>query len=57
VLLDDTRFPEIAAALTSEDFSVEKHRRIFARMIDHQGDVVISSFRLNESSVSHTYSV
>jgi replicative DNA helicase len=34
VLLDDTRFPEIAAALTSEDFSVEKHRRIFARMCE-----------------------
>ncbi len=32
VLLDDTRYPDIAAALEAEDFSLEKHRRIFLRM-------------------------
>jgi len=32
VLQDDTRFPALVAALTADDFSLEKHRRIFARM-------------------------
>jgi len=32
VLCDATRFPEVAAALNPEDFSLEKHRRIFSRM-------------------------
>jgi len=34
VLQDDTRFAEVAAALTADDFSLEKHRRIFARMCE-----------------------
>jgi hypothetical protein len=34
VLLNDTAYPQVAAALESGDFSLEKHRRIFARMKD-----------------------
>ncbi len=34
VLLDDSLFLEVAAALASDDFSIEKHRRIFGRMQD-----------------------
>jgi len=32
ILLDDTLFIQVAAALEAEDFSLEKHRRIFLRM-------------------------
>lgn len=32
VLLDDSLFPQVAAILRAEDFSLEKHRRIFLRM-------------------------
>ncbi len=32
VLLDDTLFVEVASSLEAEDFSLEKHRRIFLRM-------------------------
>ncbi len=32
ILLDDTLFVEVASALQAEDFSLEKHRRIFLRM-------------------------
>src|SRR5215467_5882107 len=32
VLLDDSRFIEIAGILTNDDFALEKHRRIFIRM-------------------------
>src|SRR3984885_10991798 len=34
VLQDDTRLPALAAALIPDDFSLEKHRRIFARMCE-----------------------
>jgi replicative DNA helicase len=34
ILIDDSVFLQVAAALTSEDFGLEKHRRIFARMRD-----------------------
>jgi replicative DNA helicase len=34
VLLRDSAFVSVAAALTPEDFSIEKHRRIFQRMLD-----------------------
>ncbi len=34
ILLDDSQFINIAASLSPEDFSLEKHRRIFARMSD-----------------------
>ncbi len=32
ILLDDSRFVEVAGLLTLEDFAIEKHRRIFERM-------------------------
>jgi replicative DNA helicase len=32
ILLNDDRYPDIAASLVEGDFSLEKHRRIFARM-------------------------
>ena len=32
VLLDDSRFVEIVPTLREDDFALEKHRRIFARM-------------------------
>jgi replicative DNA helicase len=34
VLVDDAVFLQVAAALAAEDFSLEKHRRIFSRMND-----------------------
>ena len=34
ILLDDSLFPQVAGVLEPEDFSVEKHRRIFSRMLD-----------------------
>ena len=34
ILIDDSIFLQVAAALAPEDFSLEKHRRIFARMRD-----------------------
>jgi hypothetical protein len=34
VLLDDNLYPRVAGALEPSDFSLEKHRRIFARMHD-----------------------
>jgi replicative DNA helicase len=32
ILLDDSLYPEVAAALSSDDYSLEKHRRIYRRM-------------------------
>ncbi|MGA2712285.1 MAG: replicative DNA helicase [Bryobacteraceae bacterium] len=37
VLLDDARFIDIAGVLTNDDFALEKHRRIFARMSELHG--------------------
>ncbi len=34
VLLDDSRFIDIAGVLANDDFALEKHRRIFARMTE-----------------------
>jgi replicative DNA helicase len=34
IVMDDSRFAEVAGALKAEDFSQEKHRRIFQRMIE-----------------------
>lgn len=34
ILLDDSVFLEVAAAISADDFSIEKHRRIFGRMQD-----------------------
>ncbi len=37
VFLDDSRIPEIAATITQEDFSLEKHRRIWRRIMEIHG--------------------
>lgn len=37
ILLDDSQFVQVAGTLEPEDFSLEKHRRIFQRMIDLNG--------------------
>jgi replicative DNA helicase len=34
ILLHDDRYPDVAGVLAQEDFSLEKHRRIFLRMKD-----------------------
>lgn len=34
IMLDDIRFPEVAGVLREDDFALEKHRRIFSRMIE-----------------------
>jgi len=34
ILLDDSRFIDIAGIITHDDFALEKHRRIFTRMSD-----------------------
>ena len=34
VLLNDMAFISVASALTTDDFSIEKHRKIFQRMLD-----------------------
>ncbi|HLJ44620.1 MAG TPA: replicative DNA helicase [Bryobacteraceae bacterium] len=34
IMLDDSTFIQIAGSLEPDDFSIEKHRRIFARMVD-----------------------
>ena len=39
ILLDDSFFVQAAGSLEAEDFSLEKHRRIFKRMGDlHERD-------------------
>ncbi len=42
ILLDDSAFIQVAAALNADDFSLEKHRRIFLRMGDlhERGDKI-----------------
>jgi replicative DNA helicase len=37
VLMNDTSFITVAASLAPDDFSLEKHRRIFQRMLDIHG--------------------
>lgn len=37
ILLDDARFLDVAAVLVQDAFALEKHRRIYARMLDLQG--------------------
>jgi replicative DNA helicase len=34
ILLNDDRYPDVSCMLAAEDFTLEKHRRIFARMKD-----------------------
>src|SRR5438270_7415831 len=40
ILLDDTYYLQVAGAVDPGDFSLEKHRRIFARMKDLYGRAV-----------------
>ncbi len=37
VLLDDTLFAQVAGSLDADDFALEKHRRMFTRMVDLSG--------------------
>lgn len=37
VMLNDLRLPEVAGVLREDDFALEKHRRIFRRMVDMRG--------------------
>ena len=37
ILLDDSRFPEVAGELSMEDFALENHRRAYSRMLDLHG--------------------
>jgi len=37
ILLDDASFDAAAGTLRPDDFSLEKHRRIFQRMVDLRG--------------------
>ena len=50
ILLNDAIFPQAAGALEVEDFSLEKHRRIFQRMGDLQerGDPIDNLTLINE---------
>jgi replicative DNA helicase len=48
-LLDDSRFIEVAGQIVTEDFILEKHRRIFTRMEDlHERNVKIDRITLAE---------
>jgi len=54
VLQDDTRFPEVLAALTPEDFSLETHRRIFSRMRElHERSERIDRVTLANELMAH----
>jgi archaellum biogenesis ATPase FlaH len=53
ILLNDARFGE-AEVLTSDDFSLERHRRIFARMIDlHERSERIDRVTVAEELARH----
>lgn len=49
ILLDDTRYPEVAGIVGADDFSLEKHRRIFRRM----GEVQQSGERVDRVTVAN----
>ncbi len=34
ILLDDSAFVDVAGVLVADDFALEKHRKIFARMME-----------------------
>src|ERR1035437_1919643 len=42
IMLDDVLFPGVRAALETNDFSLEKHRRIYRRMVglDDRGEKI-----------------
>src|SRR6266700_5402324 len=49
LLLDDGRFIEVAGQITTDDFILEKHRRIFKRMEElHERGVKIDRITLAE---------
>ncbi len=49
ILLDDSAYLQVAGVLSQEDFSLEKHRRIFARMGDlHERGLKIDRVTLAE---------
>src|ERR1700736_813902 len=37
ILLDDSAFLDVAGRLTAEDFCLDKHRKIFTRMVELHG--------------------
>src|ERR1700683_1850793 len=49
VLLDDRVFVSVAAVLTAQDFSLEKHRRIFRRM----GELHARGERIGRVTIAH----
>jgi replicative DNA helicase len=54
VLMDDTLFVQVAAALQADDFSLEKHRRIFARMSElHERGEKIDRITLANELLKH----
>ena len=58
VLLNDSRFIEIAGAIIQDDFALEKHRRIFSRMMQlhERGEKIDRVTVANERSASTNYS-
>ncbi|MCS7315792.1 MAG: replicative DNA helicase [Bryobacterales bacterium] len=49
ILLDDSLYPQVAGALSPEDFHLEAHRRIFLRM----GDLYARGERIDRLTVAH----
>ncbi len=49
ILLDDSLYPQVAGALSAEDFHLEAHRRIFLRM----GDLYERGERIDRVTVAH----
>ncbi len=54
ILLDDTYFVQVAGILEAEDFSIEKHQRIFARMAElHERDERIDRVTVANELLRH----
>ncbi len=54
ILLDDVLFPQIAGRLDSDDFHLEKHRRIFLRMSElYARTVAIDDLTLSNELTKH----
>src|SRR5260370_22811129 len=49
ILMDDALYIQVAGSLESDDFSLEKHRRIFLRM----GELYERSERIDRVTVAH----
>ena len=54
ILMDDSVFVSVAGTLDADDFSLESHRRIFARMIDlsARGEKIATSASLKKNLFS-----